>query len=141
MEGLGHFAERRVDMAKIAELTDPAGWEHWVSMRPPVVQDLCRRYPPDRLYLMKPHGQRVTLVSYSENGTVTVDVSAKWNLVTFQRQVFGIDPADLEECDLPADDEPTGAMLTTRAEIDAFCDLVRADIVAEGPNVRHEWQP
>ena len=87
------------------------------------------------MYSMKPHGQRVTLVSYSENGTVTVDVSAEWNLVTFQRQVFGVDPANLEECDLPDDDEPTGALLTTSAGIEALCDLVRADMVTEGPNV------
>ena len=33
---------------KIAELTDPAGWGEWVATRPAVVQDLCRRYPPDR---------------------------------------------------------------------------------------------
>ena len=92
-------------MAKIAELADPAAWEEWVSSRPPVVQELCRRYPPDRLYSMKPHGQRVTLVSYSEKGTVTVDVSAQWNFVTFERQVFGVNPVNLEECDLPADDE------------------------------------
>ena len=121
-------------MAKIAELTDPTAWEEWVSSRPPVVEALCRRYPPDRLYSMKPHGLRVTLVSYSESGTVTVDVSAQWNFVTFGRQVFGVDPADLEECDLPADDELTGAVLTTEGEVRSYCDVLRADMVAKGPN-------
>ena len=135
-EGLGHFVRMENSVAKIAELTDAAAWEDWVSSRPPVVQDLCRRYPPDRLYSMKPPGQRVTLVSYSENGTVTVDVSAQWNVVTFERQVFGVDPATLEECDLPADDEPTGAVLTAEGEIRAYCDVLRADLLAKGPNVR-----
>ena len=123
-------------MAKIAELADPTTWEEWVSSRPPVVEALCRRYPPDRLYSMKPHGLRVTLVSYSESGTVTVDVSAQWNFVTFERQVFGVDPADLEECDLPADDELTGAVLTTEGEVRSYCDVLRADMVAKGPNVQ-----
>ena len=122
-------------MAKIAELAGPAAWEEWVSSRPPVVQELCRRYPPDRLYSMKPHGQRVTLVSYSEKGTVTVDVSAQWNFVTFERQVFGVNPANLEECDLPADDELTGAVLTAEREVRSYCEVLRAEMVAEGPNV------
>ena len=114
-------------MAKIAELNEE-GWREWVATRPPVVQDLCQRYPPDRLYWMQPTGSRVTLVSYSENGTVTGRVSGDWNLTMFEREVFGVDPADLEECDLPADDEPLGAMLTTREEVDAYCDIVRADM-------------
>ena len=100
-EGLAPIELRRMNMAKIAELTDPAVWEEWVSTRPPVVQDLCRRYPPDRLYLLTPPGQRVTLVSYNENGTVNVYVSAQWNCLVFEREVFGVDPNDLEECDLP----------------------------------------
>ena len=69
-------------MAKIAEL-NAEGWREWVATRPPAVQDLCRRYPPDRLYRMQPTGSRVTLVSYSESGTVTVRVSGDWNLTTF----------------------------------------------------------
>lgn len=115
-------------MAKIAELIDPAGWERWVSTRPPVVQDLCRRYPPDRLYLLKPPGQRVTLVSYNENGTVTVNVSAQWNCVVFEREVFGIDPNDLEECDLPNETELVGAMLTEEGDVKAFCEMLRDDM-------------
>lgn len=101
-------------MAKIAELTDPAGWEEWVSSLPPADQELCRRYPPDRLYLLKPTGQRVVLFSYNENGTVTVDVSVQWNSmfgVFFDTRVFGINPSDLEECDLPPEGDPTDSML------------------------------
>ena len=135
-EGLGHFVRMENSVANIAELTDPAGWEDWVASRPPVVADLCRRYPPDRLYMMKPTMQRVTLVSYSENGTVTVDVGSQWNFVTFEREVFGVDPANLEECDLPADDEPTGAVLTTESSVRSYCEVLRADMLAKGPNVR-----
>lgn len=117
-------------MAKIAELTDPEAWEEWVSTRPPVVQGLCRKYPPDRLYFLKPPGQRVTIVSYNENGTVTVNVSAQWNCLVFEREVFGIDPNDLEECDLPRETDLTGAMLTEEGDVKAFCEMLRNDMGA-----------
>ena len=87
-------------MATIAKLIDPAGWNEWVSTRPPVVQDLCRRYPPDRLYVLKTTGKRVTILAYSEDGTVIVDVSAQWNNnLLVERVVFGVAPNNLEECD------------------------------------------
>lgn len=117
-------------MAKISEL-DVDGWNAWVSTRPAAVQDLCKRLPPDRLYLLKTSNRRVTLYSYSEDGTVTVNVTGEYNMVTFSRQVFGINPDDLEECDLPADDEPLGEMLTERVDIEEFIDLVRPYILAD----------
>lgn len=94
-------------MAIIREL-DQAAWNEWVSKRPVVVQELCRRLPPDRLYLMKSSGHRVTLCSYDEDGTVTVNVTGEYNRVLFSRSVFGISPDDLEECDLPGPDEDVG---------------------------------
>jgi hypothetical protein len=88
-------------MAKRVKMTKQGLWEKWVSSRPPVIQDLCLRYPPDRLYLLKPNDQLVTLVSYSEDGTVTVYVSSEVNEVIFDRTVFGVDPLNLVECDVP----------------------------------------
>ena len=111
-------------MAKVKELNQES-WDEWVATRPPVVQWLCRRLPPDRLYRMKPNRQRVTLVSYSENGTVTVAVSGEFNAVTFERQVFGVNPDDLDECDLPAKDEVTGVLLTDPEDVGAFCKMLR----------------
>ena len=117
-------------MAKIAELKDQDGWDEWVSTRPPVVRDLCKRYPPDRLYLMRPTGQRVTILAYSEDGTVRVDVSAQWNCLIFERQVFGIDPGDLEECELPNETELTGAAITEEEDVKAFCKMLHDDMGA-----------
>ncbi len=97
-------------MAKCKELIDKAGWDAWVASRPPVIQGLCALLPPDNLYKMKSTGLRVTIVSYAENRTVTVDVTGDYNLLAFERQVFGINPNDLEECDLPGGDEPLGVM-------------------------------
>ena len=84
-------------MAKVAEL-DMVAFNAWVETRPPVVQALCERLPPDRLYRLKSSGHRVTLRSYCEDGTVTVNVTGQYNALAFDRYVFGIAPADLEEC-------------------------------------------
>lgn len=97
-------------MAKCKELLDKAGWDAWVESRPPVIQELCALLPPDNLYKMRSTGLRVTIVSYSESRTVTVAVTGDYNLVALERQVFGINPNDLEECDLPGDDEMLGVM-------------------------------
>lgn len=87
-----------------------AEWDAWVASRPPVVKDLAERFPPNRLYQLKSSGHRVVMYSYSEDGTVTVTVSGDYNLLTFERHVFGVKPDDLEECDLPAPGERLGVM-------------------------------
>jgi hypothetical protein len=111
-------------MAKIGAL-DQAAFDCWVAERPPEVQRLCKLLPPDRLYLLKTSGHRVTLRSYCEDGTVTVNVTGQYNVVTFDRYVFGIKPEDLEECDLPPAYAPVGTLLTEEAEVDAFIDIER----------------
>lgn len=73
----------------------------WVNSRPLVVQELCKKFPPDRLYRLKTSDHKVTIYSYSENETMTVTVTMEYNpLIVFERQIFGIKPEDLEECDL-----------------------------------------
>ncbi len=80
---------------------DQSSWDEWVAGRPASVAALCRKLPPDRLYKMRSTGHRVTLYSYSEGGTVSVIVANKYNKrVQMDRNVFGINPDDLEECDL-----------------------------------------
>ena len=85
-------------------------WAVWLERRPQVVKDVINKYNlcPDTLYRLKPTGQKVTLYSVSEDGTVTVTVTEELNrdiMLPFggllDSRVFGIDPADLEECDLP----------------------------------------
>ena len=111
-------------MAKVIEINE-VEWKKWVESRPEAVQQLCKKLPPDRLYLLKTSNHRVTLFSYSEDGTVTVNVTGKYNALTFERQVFGIKPEDLEECDLPDPNEPLGALLTEPDEIEAHIALLR----------------
>ena len=118
-------------MAKLPEMEmNTKAWDEWVASRPPVVQDLCRRFPPDRLYRIKSSGHRCTLVSYSEDGTMKVNVTGQYNFVTFDRQVFGIKPDDLEECDLPGKDEHLGTALTEQGDIDALIDVMRPAVLA-----------
>ena len=120
-------------MAKIIEWTKDQYeiWNEWVATRPPVVQELCTRFFPDRLYRLKSSGHRVTLYSFSEDGTITVNITGEYNVIMFDRQVFGINPADLEECDLPAPDEMTGTVLTEANDVNAFIDIVRPSILAK----------
>lgn len=106
-------------MAKVRELDEKA-WKEWLASRQPVIRELCERLPPDRLYRMKPNGQRVTLYAYNEDGTVTVQISGQYNVVIFDRHVFGVNPDDLEECELPSEAAPHGTMLTEESEINEF---------------------
>lgn len=97
-------------MAKIRELTGE--WHKWIKTRPLVIQELAKRIPSDRLYLLKTSNHRVEIYGYVEDNTLIVSVLGKWNKVMFERNVFGIKPEDLEECDLPLSDEKVGVMLT-----------------------------
>jgi hypothetical protein len=91
-----------------------AGWAAWVASRPPVVRAVAERFFPWKLYRLKSSGHRVTIHSFDEPEgetpvTLKVIVSGEFNLVAFERTVFGIAPDDLEECDLPDPDEPVGS--------------------------------
>ena len=108
-------------------------WEEWVNTRPAVVKDLCLRYPPNKLYRIKTTGQRVTIHSYAEDGTVTVDVTGEFNRVIIDTQVFGVAATHLVECDVPGPNEPLGTVLTTEAERDVYINLMRELIQSKKP--------
>ncbi len=86
--------------------------EEWAKTRPPLIQDMIKRYPAFKLWRLKPSGHRVVIYAYNESGTVTVSVSGLYNRVLFERNVFGVSLDDLEECDLPAEDEDVGVTAT-----------------------------
>lgn len=97
-------------MSEIRQMTaeQKAEWARWVRSRPPVIQDLATRYGPTTLYRLKSSGHRCTIYSYAEDGTMTVKVTGEYNRVLFGRNVFGVEPDDLEECDPPGPDEDVG---------------------------------
>ncbi len=74
-------------------------WE-WVETRPAIIQEMCRDKPQFKKYMLKQTGQIVWIYSYSENRTVTVNIYPEDQgdnfLMVVPRQVFGINPDDLE---------------------------------------------
>lgn len=124
-------------MARVLEPTaeQEAGWKEWVESRPPGVREIAARFEPWCLYRLKSTGQRVTLRSIASDGTLTVNVTGQFNLVTHERAVFGIDPDDLEPCELPAAGEPLGSAMTQEEvmdNIDALRVQVRPDLWVMG---------
>ena len=120
-------------MARISEPTAEveAAWKEWVAERPDAVRAVAERFDPWTLYRMKSTNQRVTLYSISEDGTVSVDVSGAYNFVFCERTVFGIDPNDLEPCEVPSPDENVGSILTgeqVEGNIDTLRVLIRPDL-------------
>jgi len=104
-------------MANIWEPSDvqKTDWENWVKSRPDCVRKIAENLYPWKLYRLKTSGHRVTVYSIDEpkddsKPTLKVNVSGQFNTVLFERTVFGIKPEDLEECDLPHQDELTGSL-------------------------------
>jgi len=124
-------------MATISELNKKI-WEEWVESRPVEIQKLCRKFPPDRLYKIKNSNHKVTIISYNESGSMNVDVSGEYNLIVFERQVFGIEPDNLEECDLPNHNEPLGVKFTDSQEIDKYLDKIRPEILRKRGFIENE---
>lgn len=97
-------------MSEIYQMTEEQQkeWNDWVETRPEVVKKIAKKIFPNRLYRMSSSGHRCTLYSISEDGTVTVNITGEYNRILFGRQVFGVDPDTLVECDLPDKDEDLG---------------------------------
>lgn len=86
-----------------------AAWEEWLADRPPVIQDLARRFPPWAWFRLKDEPARLYVyhaVAFFEDGTLRM---AKYSVATGEGiiQVFGIKPDDLEPCGSP-DEEREG---------------------------------
>lgn len=114
-------------MARVIEPTeeDQADWAEWVGSRPDSVRIIAEKFDPWSLFRLKTTDQRVTIYSFSEDGTVTVNITGEFNLHLFDSQVFGINPDDLEPCELP--DTPTGSLMTPD-DVEDNVDILRATI-------------
>ncbi len=121
----------------MARFTEPTreqeiGWREWVESRPLGVRDVAKCFEPWSLYRMKSTGQRVVLTGFDEGKhavAVRVAVTGEFNFTVFEREVFGVDPGDLEPCDLPTPEETLGTVVTSVDDnIDALRVLVRPDL-------------
>lgn len=79
-------------------------WQAWLASRPPAVKAIAERFPPWELFKLKKTGQKGSIYSVNENGTVTAIFPGEWNQhwqeANENRKVFGIDPDDLEPCEV-----------------------------------------
>ncbi len=85
-----------------------AKYAEWLATRPANVRAVAERLVPWELYRMKTTGQRCTVDKYAEelDGRVTLTVTiraAVTPMAAFDYGVFGVDPDDLEACDVPTD--------------------------------------
>lgn len=104
-----------------------AKWKAWAADRPQVIQELAKRFKPWKLYLLKSSNHRVFPISFNEDNTLTVAVTGKYNLVNFERQVFGIKPDDLEECELPGPGDAVGVLFNDEQTLH-YINLRRAEL-------------
>jgi hypothetical protein len=85
---------------------------------------------PWKLYRMGRH--RVYVVSIEEPKdpgapvTVKVAVTGQFNFVAMERDVFGVLPEELVECELPGPDEMVGCANMTVEEVRAYLEAERA---------------
>lgn len=125
-------------MANISEPTEEErqSWAEWVASRPDNIRTVAERFDPWKLYRLKSSGHRCTIYSFNSDDrsdapvSLSVDVTGEFNKIAFARRVFGIDPEDLEECELPAAGEPLGV------EMD---DAQAADWLARKREVRGDF--
>ena len=93
------------------------GRDDWVSERPDIVRKVAEKFLPWKLYLLTTTGQKVTVCVFDEEDddtvTVRVNVLAEFNQpLSHERTVFGIDPNDLVETDVPSLEERVNNLLT-----------------------------
>lgn len=80
--------------------------DDWLADRPKLIQDMAAQCPPVFLYKLTSTGSYASIISYSEDRTVTVQITREFNYTIFERQVFGIKLEDLEAvCNIEDADE------------------------------------
>lgn len=96
-----------------------AEWDAWLATRPAIVREVAEKFPPWSYYRLPSTNQLGQILAYGEDedGTVTVRMllclEGAGRLATLMtREVFGIDPGELE----PTDREPDYVMQSKQTE-------------------------
>jgi hypothetical protein len=108
--GFIHKDNRRREEVRIVEPNqqDLIEWEEWKATRPKLVKEIADKLDPWTLYQMKDTRQYVSLIAIAEDGTIRVQIPAKYNMLQFvDLEVFGINPDNLAACtELPTEQSP-----------------------------------
>lgn len=95
--------------------------EAWVESLPvEAAKEAARKILPWKLYRIKGEGPRMALIGVWNDGTCQMAIRGEWNLVAFERNVFGVNPDDLVECELPAPDELLGVTMNDEQTMEAI---------------------
>lgn len=135
-------------MARFMEptATEEKGWKEWLASRPDNVRAVAERFEPWSLYKLKTTGHRCTIYSLGEADdgsiTLTVSITGEFNQTFANRNVFGINPDDLEPCDLPGESEELGSLLgeVNDDNIDILRVVTRPDLWEMGPDGKAKWR-
>lgn len=116
-------------MARVIEPTPEQldEWAEFVANLPENIRPIAERLDCWTLYRLRETGQRVIIYSFQDDATVTVAILGKFNRQLHDAMVFGISPDELEECDLPAPDEPLGSMMSAE-EVEENIDILRVTV-------------
>lgn len=74
----------------------------WLATRPQAIQDLGARFRPWKWYRL--HQHRCRVLAFSEDSTMRVAITQAMNPehpLVMDREVFGVGPDTLKECDAP----------------------------------------
>lgn len=82
---------------KLKEITPEL--QTWIDSRPDVVKAVMTKYHPYATYRLAQNNQLCVIESVNEDGKVRIVVFDEITMM-FSHSVFGIDPADLTECDV-----------------------------------------
>lgn len=82
---------------RINDIFDNPEFMEWFDDRPPAIQEVIRKYPPNRTYKLYDGVFDVTLHSYDEELDGSISLQIDVHSPFFPRRVFGVKPADLTE--------------------------------------------
>ena len=106
---------------------DMKSFEEWLKTGPLIIQEMAKKYPPNKFYKIRGKGHICTLYSYSENNTVTVDITGDFNKLTIERRVFDINIDDLVETEFD-ETQPTGVLFTKEDDIENYIKIMRNNL-------------
>jgi hypothetical protein len=104
--------------------SDAVQWREFKELMPSTLRAIAEQYPPNKLFLLKPFNRRVTVSGYADNGTLDVMITGEFNRIFFARNVRGVEPHELEECDFPHPSEKLG-------DLSAEWGMTPQDVVAK----------